>query len=403
MRSPHALTFVLLTVLIDTIGLGIVIPVLPELVMHLTGEGLSAASRWGGWLAFAYASMQVVFAPVIGGLSDRYGRRPVLLASLTAFGLDYLLMGWAPTLGWLFLGRMVAGMTGASYVTANAYVADVTTPDQRSQSFGLVGAMFGIGFIVGPALGGFLGALGIRAPFFAAAGLALVNVMYGAVVLPESLPREHRRPFSLRGSNPFAAIRHLRRMPAVLGLAIAFFAWQLAHQVLPSTWSYYTMFRFQWSEQAVGLSLAAVGVSMIIVQGGLTRVLIPRMGQVRAALMGLGLGGLGYLGYGLATQGWMMYAWMAVGALGGLVYPSLNGMISTLVPPNEQGALQGALSSLAGLSAVLGPPFMTQLFGYFTSERAPILLPGASFLAASLLAWTALGLVRRARGRAAAG
>jgi len=197
LRSPHALTFVLLTVLIDTIGLGIVIPVLPELVMHLTGEGLSTASRWGGWLAFAYASMQVVFAPVIGGLSDRYGRRPVLLASLTAFGLDYLLMGWAPTLGWLFLGRMVAGMTGASYVTANAYVADVTTPDQRSQSFGLVGAMFGIGFIVGPALGGFLGALGIRAPFFAAAGLALVNVMYGAVVLPESLPQEHRRRFSL--------------------------------------------------------------------------------------------------------------------------------------------------------------------------------------------------------------
>ena len=403
MRSPHALTFVLITVLIDTIGLGIVIPVLPELVMQLTGEGLSAASRWGGWLAFGYASMQVVFAPVIGGLSDRYGRRPVLLASLTAFGLDYLLMGWAPTLGWLFLGRMVAGMTGASYVIANAYVADVTTPDQRSQSFGLVGAMFGIGFIVGPALGGFLGALGTRAPFFAAAGLALVNVMYGAVVLPESLPKEHRRPFSLRGSNPFAAIRHLRRIPAVLGLAIAFFAWQLAHQVLPSTWSYYTMFRFQWTEQAVGLSLAAVGVSMIIVQGGLTRVLIPRMGQIRAALIGLGLGGLCYLGYGLATQGWMMYAWMVVGALGGLVYPSLNGMISTMVSPSEQGAMQGALSSLAGLSAVLGPPFMTQLFGYFTSERAPILLPGASFLVASLLAWTALGLVRRARVRATAG
>jgi DHA1 family tetracycline resistance protein-like MFS transporter len=388
----RVLAFVLLTVLIDTIGFGIVLPVLPELVMELSGEGLGAASRYGGWLAFAYAGAQVLCAPIIGSLSDRFGRRPVLLGSLSAFGLDYLVMAAAPSLGWLFLGRLVAGIAGASYVTANAYVADITPPERRAQNFGLVGAAFGTGFILGPAIGGYLGGLGPRAPFFAAAALALANVCYGFLVLPETLPAANRRAFTLRGANLLTSLTRLGRTPAVLGLAAALFCWQLAHQVLPSTWSYYTILRFGWSERAVGLSLAAAGVSMIVVQGWLTRVAIPPLGERRAAILGLALGGLGFLGFGLATAGWMMYPWMAVFALGGFVYPSLNSLMSSRVAAAEQGALQGGLSSLNGLSAIIGPLLMTQLFARFSAEAASVRFPGAPFAGAAVLA--AAGLLQ---------
>ncbi len=393
LASSHALGFVLLTVLIDTIGFGIVIPVLPELIMELTGEGLDAAARYGGWLAFSYAVMQFACAPVIGNLSDRFGRRPVLLLCLAAFGIDYLVMGLAPTLGWLFAGRLVAGITGASYATANAFIADLTPPERRAQTFGLVGAAFGTGFILGPAIGGYLGGLGARAPFFAAAGLALLNVIYGALVLPESLPAERRRPFAWTGANPFGTLARLGRHPGVLGLAAALFCWQLGHQVLPSVWSYYTMLKFAWTERAVGLSLAAAGITMIVVQGGLTRVMIPRMGERRAALLGFALGSLGLLAYALATRGWMMYAGMAVFALGGLVYPSLNALMSRRVAVTEQGALQGGVSSLSGLSSIAGPLLMTQLFGYFSGAAGPIRFPGAPFAAAAILAVVGLGVV----------
>jgi DHA1 family tetracycline resistance protein-like MFS transporter len=391
-----AVAFVILTVLIDTIGLGIVLPVLPDLIMELTGEGVSGAARYGGALAFAYALMQFLWAPLIGNLSDRFGRRPVLLVSLFAFGIDYLVMALAPSLGWLFLGRVGAGIAGASYLTANAYIADITPPDRRAATFGLVGAAFGTGFILGPAAGGFLGGLGVRAPFFAAAGLALLNLTYGALVLPESLPPERRRPFALARANPFGTLAQLGRYPVVLGLAGALFLWQLGHQVLPSTWAFYTKFKFGWDERAIGLSLAAAGVTLIVVQGWLTRIAVPRLGERRAAVFGLSLGALGFLGYAVATRGWMMYAWMTVFALGGFVYPSLNALMSRQVGGTEQGALQGGLASLFGVAAIGGPVLMTQLFSYFSSGRAPVHFPGAAFaFAAALAAGALLAVVRQ--------
>lgn len=395
MKPERALGFVLLTILIDTIGLGIIIPVLPQLVMELTGEGLSAAARWGGWLGFAYAATQFLSAPVMGNLSDRTGRRPVLLLALTAFGINYLIMGLAPSIWWLFLGRLVAGATGASYSVAMAYISDITPVEKRAARFGLVGAAFGGGFILGPAIGGYLGSLGHRIPFFAAAGLALANVVYGLLVLPESLPPERRRPFSLRASSPLGTLGRLRQYPAAAALAVALFCWLLAATASQSIWSYYTMLRFGWDERGVGLSLAAAGVMMIVVQGWLTRSAVPALGERRAALLGLGAGGIGLLGYALATKGWMMFAWMAVGSLGGFAYPSINALMSGMVDPTEQGALQGGISSLQGLSAIIGPLVMTQLFSRFTAPDAPLHFPGAAFLFAALLAATSFLVARR--------
>jgi DHA1 family tetracycline resistance protein-like MFS transporter len=395
MPSRHALTFVLLTVLIDTIGFGIVLPVLPELIRDLRHSGLDDAARWGGWLAFAYAAMQFLCAPIIGNLSDRFGRRPVLLASLAAFGLDYLVMAFAPTMFWLFVGRLIAGMTGAAYATANAYIADITPPEKRSENFGLVGAAFGVGFILGPAIGGFLGDLGPRAPFFVASALALANVVYGWLVLPESLPPEKRRPFSFAIANPFGTFGLLAKHRGVLPLAMALMLWMLGHQVLPSVWTYYTMLRFQWDERLVGLSLAAAGVSMIVVQGTLTRVAIPRLGERRAATIGLTFGAAGYLVYAVAPAGWMMFLGLAVFALAGLVYPSVNGLMSQQAGADEQGALQGAIGSLYGLTEIVGPIVMTQLFAIFSLPTAPFHFPGAPFVLAALLAIAALWLVVR--------
>jgi len=391
--SRHALTFVLLTVLIDTVGFGIVLPVLPALIRDLRHAGLDDAARWGGWLAFAYAAMQFVFAPIVGNLSDRFGRRPVLLASLAAFGIDYLVMAFAPTLAWLFVGRLIAGITGAAYATANAYIADITPPEKRSENFGLMGAAFGVGFILGPAIGGFLGDLGPRAPFFVASALALANVAYGWLVLPESLPPEKRRPFSFAIANPFGTLGLLAKHPGVLGLAMALMLWMLGHQVLPSVWTYYTMLRFQWDQRTVGLSLAAAGISMIVVQGTLTRLIIPKLGERRAATMGFAFGAAGYLVYALAPEGWMMFLGIVVSAPAGLVYPSVNGLMSRSAGADEQGALQGAIGSLYGLTEIAGPIVMTQLFAIFSSRDAPFPFPGAPFALSAILTIAALWLV----------
>jgi DHA1 family tetracycline resistance protein-like MFS transporter len=395
--SRHAITFVLLTVLIDTIGFGIVLPVLPTLIRDLRHAGLDDAARWGGWLAFAYAAMQFVCAPIMGNLSDRFGRRPVLLASLAAFGIDYLVMAFAPTLVWLFVGRVIAGITGAAYGTANAFIADITPPEKRSENFGLIGAAFGVGFILGPAIGGFLSDLGPRAPFFVAATLALANVAYGWLVLPESLPPDKRRPFSFAIANPFGTFGLLAKHPGVPRLAVALMLWMLGHQVLPSVWTYYTMLRFQWDQRIVGLSLAAAGISMIVVQGTLTRVAIPKLGERRAATLGLALGAAGYLVYAAAHEGWVMFAGLAVFALSGLVYPSINGLMSRRAGEDEQGALQGAIGSLYGLTEIVGPIVMTQLFAIFSGASAPFYFPGAPFALSALLTMAALWLVARAK------
>jgi MFS transporter, DHA1 family, tetracycline resistance protein len=403
--SRHALTFIFVTVLIDTVGLGIVIPVFPQLIVELTGQPVNEAARIGGWLGFAYAVMQFGFGPVIGNLSDRFGRRPVLLASLLAFAVDYMAMAFAPTLALLFVGRILAGITGASYTTAYAYIADVSPPEKRAQNFGLIGMAFGFGFILGPAIGGLIGEeFGTRAPFIAAGGLALINALYGWLVLPESLPPERRRAFDIRRANPVGALLRLRRyQPVVLGLAMALFLWQLAHQSLQGTWSFYTIYRFEWSPGMVGLSLAAVGVTAAIVQGGLVRIVIPRIGERRAVELGLMTGFAGFAIYGLATEGWMIYAGIAVAALSGLAYPSMNALMSQRVKPDAQGELQGAVASLASLATIIGPPLMTQLFAYFTGGTAAFELPGAAFLLAAMLTLASLALfLRTCRGSAAA-
>jgi len=377
--------FIFVVVLIDVIGFGLIIPVVPRLVMELTGEGLSRAAIYGGWLWFAYAVTQFFSAPVLGNLSDRLGRRPVLLFSLAALGVDYIIMGFAPTMSWLFLGRTLAGIAGASFIPAYAYLADVTPPEKRAQNFGIVGAAFGLGFIIGPALGGFLGTLGPRVPFFFAAGLALANVVWGFFVLPESLPKESRRAFDIRRANPLGALMHIRQYPLVPTVAAAIFFWQLAQQAFPSTWSYYTMFRFHWTEREVGASLAFVGLVMALSQGLLSRVVIPRFRERRSAMVGMLVGCCAYTGFAFASSGWMMYAWMTGWLVAALVYPSLNAIMSQRVPANAQGELQGAVASLYSLASVVGPLLMTHLFGSFSSPDSSIHLPGAAFLCSALL------------------
>lgn len=389
-RHGAALVFIFITVLLDVIGLGIVIPVLPTLIMELTGEGLSAASRYGGWLMFAYAAVQFLAAPIIGGLSDQFGRRPVLLASLFAFGLDYILQGLAPTIGWLFLGRILAGITGASFTTASAYIADVSEPEKRSQNFGMIGAAFGLGFIIGPVIGGLLGQFGPRVPFFAAAGLTLLNWLYGYFIIPESLPEENRRKFSWKRANPLGSLLQLRAYPVIVSLVGVLVLLYIAGHAAQSTWSFFTMERFSWSEAQVGYSLGFIGLIIAIVQGGLTRVVIPRIGQARSVYVGLIFYTIGLVGISFANAGWMMYALMIPYGLSGFAGPALQGIMSNQVPNNAQGELQGALTSLISFTSIIGPPMMTNLFAHFTRADADIYFPGAPFLMAGLLTFVGL-------------
>ncbi|HMH23395.1 MAG TPA: TCR/Tet family MFS transporter [Puia sp.] len=384
--SRHAaLSFIFITVLIDFIGFGIIIPVMPELIAKLIHGDMSAAARYGGLLLFAYATMQFLFAPVMGGLSDRYGRRPVLLCSLFGFGLDYLFLAFAPSIGWLFVGRFLAGITGASFTTASAYIADISTPEKRAQNFGMLGAAFGLGFIIGPALGGQLGTLGLRVPFIASAILTLLNWLYGFFILPESLAKENRRAFDWRRANPAGALLNFKKYPAVAGLVLSLVLIYIAVHCVQSTWVYYCMEKFHWNKQWVGYSLAFVGIMITVVQAGLIRIIIPRLGQSRSLYMGLFLYSFGMLLFGLATQGWMMFAFTVVYCLGGIAGPALQGIISAHVPPNAQGELQGALTGLMSATSIVGPLLMTNLFAYFTTAGAPFQLPGAPFLAGSVL------------------
>ena len=388
MPAPRsAIVFIFITVLIDSIGFGIIMPVLPELIMQVSHTTLSQAALYGGWLYFVYAVTQFFSAPVIGGLGDRFGRRPVLLSALFALGVDYLVMGLAPNLTWLFVGRFIAGIAGASFSPAYAYIADISPPEKRAQNFGLMSAAFGGGFILGPSIGGLLGTFGPRTPFFVAAALGLLNATFGLFALPESLPRERRRAFEWRRANPFGTLMQLRRQPIVVGLAGVTFLWVLGHQVLPSVWAFYTMLRFDWSEAAVGYSLAAAGIVMAVSQAGLTRVLIPKLGgEQRAALVGLLSGTAVYCCYAFAPQGWMMYIGIFFWGLAAMSWPSLNALMSQQVPPDAQGELQGGLASLSSVAAILGPPLFTQLFGRFSGADAAVPFPGAPFVAAALLA-----------------
>lgn len=381
MNRKAAMGFIFITLLIDVTGFGVIIPVMPQLIEQLLGvDDISKASQYGGWLTFAYAFMQFLFAPVLGNLSDKYGRRPVLLFSLFGFGIDYLLLSFAPTIAWLFLGRLIAGITGASFTTASAYIADISTPENRAQNFGMIGAAFGLGFIIGPLLGGLLGELGPRVPFIVAACLALMNWLYGYFVLPESLDKEHRRPFEWKRANPLGSLLQLRKYPAVGGLIGSFVLIYLAAHAVQSNWSFFNIERFKWTPKMIGISLGVIGVLVAAVQGGLVRVVNPRLGNERSVYIGLGLYALGLLLFAFASQSWMMFVFLIPYCLGGIAGPALQSIISGHVPPNEQGELQGALTSLMSATSIVGPLLMTNLFAYFTHKEAPVYFPGASFL-----------------------
>ncbi len=389
-RTP-AIFFIFFTLLLDVIGFGLVIPVLPGLLEEMTGGDLSTASKWGGLLMFTYAGMQFLFSPVMGALSDAHGRRPVILASLFAFSLDFVLQGWAPTLGWFFLGRIIAGITGATFTSATAYIADVSPPEKRAQNFGIIGAAFGMGFIIGPLLGGLVAHYGgLRAPFFAAAALAMINALYGFFILPESLTPENRRPFDWKRANPVGSLRQLGKYPVILGLVGALLLIQIAGHANMSTWTYITMEKFRWGSFEVGMSLAFVGLVSGIVQGLLSRKIIPALGANKSVTWGLFMYGVGFVLFAYATQGWMMYAFMIPFGLGGIAGPALQSIISNQVPPNAQGELQGGLTSLMSLTSIIGPLVMTNLFSYFTQENAPIHFPGAPFLLGAVLTFMSL-------------
>ena len=400
--SNYALAFIFITMLVDTIGLGIIIPVTPAIIAQLTGEGLSDAARWGGWLMFVFALMQFFGAPVIGNLSDRFGRRPVLILSLVALSIDYMITGLAPTIVWLFIGRFLSGAAGGAYPTVNAYIADVSPPEKRAANFGLTGAAFGIGFILGPGLGGFIGEhWGARAPFFAAAALAFLNALFGLVVLKESLPPERRRKFELWRANPVGSLRALGRFPMMFGLIGVGILLQLAHDALPATWTYYTMLKFGWGPGDVAVSLMAVGALTAVSFGVLPRLVVPRIGETKAVYVGLFFSTLGYAGYAFSAAPWMLYGWMVVWSFGGVGGPALNAIMSKHVPADEQGELMGARASMDSITSIAAPLVMTSLFAYFTSPQAPIYFAGASFLAAALFELAALGLFARTNPRVA--
>jgi DHA1 family tetracycline resistance protein-like MFS transporter len=384
-NSRHALTFVVIVVCIDSVGFGIILPVMPRLIMSLSPVDLSEAARIGGYLLFSYAIMQFFAAPLLGNLGDRFGRRPVLLFSLAALSLDYLLMALAPSLLWLFIGRVIAGIASSTWSLAYALITDISEPAKRAQRFGLIGAAFGGGFILGPVIGGLLGEFGARVPFYAAAGLALLNLVYGYFVMGETLSPDNRRPFELRRANPLGAFRQLRRTPVVLGLAFAYFLYMVGHQALPSTWTYYTMEKFLWSESQIGLSLGVAGVFMILVQAFLIRWAIPALGAFNAGLLGMLAMMVGFCGYAFSTSGWQLYPWLALASISGFVSPAFQAIMTSQVAANAQGELQGALGSISSLTSIFGPLLMTQLFGAFTGPRSPLYFPGVSFVAAALL------------------
>jgi DHA1 family tetracycline resistance protein-like MFS transporter len=384
-----AVPIVLSAVLIDTIGFGIVMPVLPGLITHLGDVGLADATRIAGFMLVAYAGMQFVAGPIMGCLGDHFGRRAVLLASMVAFAADYALMAAAPTIAWLFLGRLIAGLTGAVYVPANAALADVTPPEKRGAVFGLMGAAFGLGFIVGPALGGLLASFGTRAPFIVASALAAANAAWIAFSLPETLPLEKRRRFDWRQAHIFGAFKPLLHAGGAWPLLLAALFWQLGHIVYPATWAFWAPLALGWSPAQVGFSLALVGLAMALVQTFVTGRAIARLGEARTVVIGMLAGGTGFLLYVFVGRSWMVYPIIVFSALQGLVYPSMNALLSRLTDASHQGALQGGMSSINSVAAIVGPLAMSQALA-FGAERGE---PGGAFLLAAALAFSGLLIV----------
>ncbi|HZV71342.1 MAG TPA: TCR/Tet family MFS transporter [Saprospiraceae bacterium] len=380
-----AIKFIFVTLLIDVIGWGIIIPVMPSLLKQIEHIDTGHASSLNGWLLFAFSATQFLFAPIIGNLSDKFGRRPILLMSLFGFGLDYILLSWAPTIEWIFLGRVIAGITGASFTTAAAYIADISDDKNRAQNFGMIGAAFGMGFIIGPVIGGLLGGFGPRVPFIAAAALCFLNFMWGYFILPESLSKDHRREFDWRRANPVGALLHLKKYPDLGYLLVATFLVYLAAHAIQSNWSFYTIEKFGWTPTQIGISLGVVGALVGVVQGLLTRVVNPWLGNHRSIYIGLILYTIGMFLFGIASAGWMMLVFLVPYCLGGIAGPALQATITSQVNVREQGELQGALTSLMSATSVIGPPVMTNLFAYSISPNSPIYMPGAPFFLGAIL------------------
>jgi DHA1 family tetracycline resistance protein-like MFS transporter len=396
--KPHAASvrFILITLVIDALGFGLVVPIVPSLVLKLSGLTVSSAAQWVGLLLTSFALMQFVCAPVLGGLSDRFGRRPVLLLSLSGSCVNYLLLAWAPSLTWLFLGRLIAGATAANAAAATAYIADVTPPAKRAGQFGLVGAMFGIGFVVGPALGGLLGIYGLRVPFFVAAGLAGCNVLYGLFVLPESLAPASRRPFDWRHANPMGSLHLVMADRNLARLAMAWGCIWFALGALQSTFVLANQARFGWGTQDNGMALALAGLGSAVVQGLLVRRIVPALGERRAAMTGGVIVACGYACIALAPSGWVVVLGIVLQSIGAITSPAIQGMVSAAASVDRQGETQGALSSVQGLTAIASPLVAAWVFSTFTGPAAPVLLPGAPFLvsvlAYALAIWAVSGV-----------
>jgi MFS transporter, DHA1 family, tetracycline resistance protein len=397
MRNRKAsVVFVLITLFIDVLGMGLVIPILPKLVQNLVGGEIGQASFIFGLLVSIYSVMQFLCAPFLGALSDRFGRRPVILLALSGLAVDYVLLSLAPTIWWLVLGRVVAGVFGATFTPIGAYIADVSPPDKRAANFGLIGVAFGLGFIAGPALGGLLGQSDLRLPFEVCAGLTFLNLLFGVLVMPESLKPEHRRAIDWKQTNPIGALSAVWRYRGVAAMIPVFVAAQLAQQGLQSVWVQYTTFRYGWSVADVGLSLAIVGVLFMVTQGALLRPMIARFGELGTLRSALLIAVVGMALFGLASQGWMMYAVTALYCLGlGLLGPAVQAVMSRAVPPTHQGLLQGATTSVMTASAIVGPPIASGLFSLFISAQAPVQVPGAPFYFGAVLCLAALLLARR--------
>jgi DHA1 family tetracycline resistance protein-like MFS transporter len=385
-------TFIMITVTLDAMGIGLILPVMPDLIAEVRGTGLSDAALWGGILSASYAVMQFGCAPTLGNLSDRFGRRPVLLLSMGVLALDYVVMALAGSIWLLFAGRIVAGVAASTHSTALAYMADITAPEQRAQNFGLISAGFGIGFILGPMLGGLLGDMDPRAPFVAAACVAASNFAFGYFVLPESLPKTRRRAFDWRRANPAGGLMQIGKLPGIKALLMVMLAYQIANFTYPAVWAYYTQGAFGWDARMVGLSLAAYGVAIAVVQGGLIRAILPRLGEVRAVFWGLILNTVCLLAYGMASEGWMIWVLIPISAVGAIVAPAMQGVMSRAAGADQQGELQGVLASLSALSMILSPLIMTQAFFWFTREGATLWLPGAPFLVGGVLMALAFGI-----------
>ncbi len=386
-RAPGsaAFIFIFVTVALDMMAVGITAPVLPKLIIQFQQGDVARAAWYVGAFATLWAAMQFIFSPLIGAASDRFGRRKVILLSNLGLGLDYVLMAWAPSLSWLFLGRLISGITSASYPTAGAYIADVTPPAERAGKFGMLGAAFGLGFIVGPAVGGLLGGIDLRLPFWVAAGLSLANAAYGFFILPESLPKERRKPFSLRNAHIFGSFRLLRSHPELFGMASALFVMGLAHEALPNTFVLYADQRYAWGETRVGLALAIIGVASVVVSMLLVRPLVRRLGERRAALFGLVCGMGGFLTFGLAPTGGIFLLGIALVALWGVANPSFQSLMSHRIDPSEQGQLQGALGSIRAVTGMLGPVVFTQVFAAAVRHGGEPLLGAPFLLSAALL------------------